>query len=80
MSIELDKKTENKKKVVFAFVMGLVTTMVISFAILSINIGFREGFLELWLRSWLLAYMFVIPTILFVAPVVQRFTDRLIGG
>lgn len=80
MSIELDKKIENKKKIVFAFIMGLVTTMIISFAILSINIGFKEGFLELWLRSWFLAYVFVIPTILFISPVVQHFTDRLVDG
>ena len=70
-------RKEIEKRVVFAFLMGLITTGIISFSIVAINVGFNEKFLHIWLRSWLLAYLFVIPTILYVAPVVQGFINRL---
>ncbi|KXX70859.1 DUF2798 domain-containing protein [Flammeovirga sp. SJP92] len=73
------KKAEGgkRKKIAFAFLMGLITTFIISFTIVSINIGFNELFLTIWIRSWMTAYALVIPTILFVAPAVQKVIDRL---
>ena len=73
----LAAKSDTGKRIVFALLMGLITTVIISFTIVAINIGFNERFLNIWLRSWLIAYLFVIPTILFVAPAVQKFIDRI---
>ena len=72
-----ENKTELKVKVVFALVMGVITTGIISFSLIAINIGFTETFVQLWLKSWLMAYVFVIPAILFIAPPVERFVNRL---
>lgn len=70
--------TQLKRKIAFALSMGIVTTGIISFAILSINLGFREGFVLTWLRSWAMAYVIVIPAILLIGPRVQAQVDRLI--
>lgn len=71
-------KIELKRKVVFALLMGIITTGIISFSLIAINIGFHNSFVQLWLKSWLLAYILVIPAILFIAPLVERFVNRII--
>lgn len=68
---------ELKKKVVFAGIMGVITTGIISFALIAINVGFTEKFLQVWLKSWLLAYVFVIPAILFIAPQIEKMVDAM---
>ena len=64
-------KTEAKQRIAFALLMGIITTGVISFTLISVNLGFSEKFLATWLRSWIMAYVVVIPAILFVGPKVQ---------
>lgn len=71
-------KTEIKQRIAFALLMGIITTGIISFTLISINIGFSEKFLMIWLRSWGTAYVVVIPAILFLGPKVQGLVFRLI--
>lgn len=66
-----------KKKIAFAMIMGVITTGLISFTLISINVGIGPGFGSLWLRSWMLAYCIVIPAILLFGPAVQQLVDRL---
>ena len=67
-----------KNKIAFALIMGIVTTGIISFTLISVNIGFNEKFLKIWLRSWGMAYMVVIPAILIIGPRVQALVDKLV--
>ncbi len=66
-----------KQKIAFALIMGVVTTGIISFTLIAVNVGFTSVFLATWLRSWVMAYVVVIPIILIVAPRVQRLVDKL---
>ena len=66
-----------KQKIAFAFIMGIVTTGIISFTLISVNIGFHEKFMVTWLRSWFMGYAVVIPAILFIGPKVQLFVNYL---
>ncbi len=66
-----------KQRIAFALIMGIVTTGIISFTLISINVGYGAGFLFIWLRSWCLAYLVVIPAILLLGPQVQRLVDRI---
>lgn len=66
-----------KNKIAFALIMGIVTTGIISFTLISLNIGFTEAFLHIWIKSWGLAYIVVIPAILVIAPKIQKFVDGL---
>ncbi|WP_455281382.1 DUF2798 domain-containing protein [Cupriavidus necator] len=68
-----------KRKVAFALSMGVVTTGIISFVLLALNLGFSEGFALTWLRSWGIGYVIVIPAILLVGPRLQAQVDRLIA-
>jgi hypothetical protein len=68
-----------KNKIAFALIMGIITTGIISFTLISINIGYNEKFLPIWLRSWGMAYTVVIPAILIIGPVIQKLVDRLLN-
>lgn len=70
--------TQIKRKIAFALSMGVVTTGIISFALLALNFGFTPGFAVKWLRSWSVGYLIVIPAILLVGPQLQARIDRLI--
>jgi hypothetical protein len=66
-----------KHKIAFAMIMGVITTGIISFVLISVNIGFGDKFLKIWLRSWGMAYLVVIPAMLIIGPQVQRCVNSL---
>jgi len=68
----------NKNKIAFALVMGIMTTGIISFTLISVNVGYTEKFLKIWLRSWGIAYLVVIPAILIIGPRIQKLVDKLL--
>ncbi len=67
-----------KRKIAFALLMGVVTTGIISFVLLALDVGFSETFVLVWLRSWGIAYVVVVPAILLIGPALQAQVDRLI--
>ncbi|KLK90112.1 hypothetical protein AA309_27540 [Microvirga vignae] len=69
---------QRKRKIAFALLMGVVTTGIISFVLLALNMGFSDRFALAWLRSWGIAYVIVVPAILLVGPALQAQIDRLI--
>ena len=66
-----------KQKIAFAMMMGVITTGIISFTLISINLGFSERFLTVWLRSWATSYAVVIPCILLIGPKIQSIVEIL---
>jgi hypothetical protein len=68
-----------KRKIVFALIMGVITTGIISFTVISANLGFVEHFSRIWLKSWSIAYVIVIPSILVFGPMVDKLVSRLMG-
>ena len=66
-----------REKIAFAMIMGIITTGIISFTLISINIGFVANFLVIWLKSWSTAYLIVIPVILLVGPRVQKLVETM---
>lgn len=67
-----------KQKIAFAMIMGVITTGIISFSLISINIGFNDNFLRIWINSWGMAYVIVIPAILIIGPWIQKVIDKRI--
>ncbi|MDI7864649.1 DUF2798 domain-containing protein [Rhizobiaceae bacterium n13] len=67
-----------KRKIAFALLMGIVTTGIISFVLLALNIGFSETFALSWLRSWAVGYVIVIPAILLIGPRLQALVDQIV--
>ncbi|MES2134578.1 MAG: DUF2798 domain-containing protein [Bacteroidota bacterium] len=65
-----------KQKIAFAMIMGVITTGIISFTLISINVGYVSNFLMIWLRSWGMAYLVVTPAILVIGPKVQVFVNN----
>ena len=68
-----------KRKIAFALIMGGITTAIISFTLILINVGFSEKFLGIWLKSWGIAYLVAIPTILIIGPIIQKLVDKVFG-
>lgn len=66
-----------KRKIAFAMIMGVITTCIISFLLIAINVGFTEKFFKIWIKSWLLSYTIAIPAILIIAPRIERLVDFL---
>jgi hypothetical protein len=66
-----------KRKIAFAFLMGIVTTGLISFTVVLVNLGFAENFLRIWLKSWAIAYLTAVPVILITAPQIERLVGFL---
>jgi len=66
-----------KKKLAFAFIMAVFTTGIVTFAAISVNLGFTSVFMKVWLKSWGISYIVAIPAILIIAPRVQSLVDYL---
>lgn len=66
-----------KRKIAFALSMGVVTTGIVSFVLIAINLGFSDRFALVWLRSWGVGYALAIPAILLIGPRLQARVDRL---
>lgn len=66
-----------KQKILFAVVMGSITTALVSFTVIAVNLGFDKAFVTLWLRSWLISYMVAVPSIILIGPRVQSFLNKL---
>lgn len=66
-----------REKIAFALIMGIVTTGIISFTLISVNIGFVTNFVVIWLKSWSMSYLIVIPAILLIGPRVQKMVDAM---
>lgn len=70
--------TQLKRKIAFALSMGIVTTGIVSFVLIALNLGFSDRFAWVWLRSWGVGYAIAIPAILMIGPRLQARVDRLI--
>jgi hypothetical protein len=66
-----------KQRLVFALIMSTITAGVISFTLVSINVGFGERFFIVWFRSWGIAFTIATLSILFLGPQVQRWVQHL---
>ena len=62
-----------KQRLAFALIMGFITTAIISFVLIVVNIGFSKNFIFFWLRSWSIAYVLAVGSMLFIAPGIQQF-------
>ena len=68
-----------KHKLLFALIMGMITTAVISFTLIALNIGFSEKFVITWLRSWSVAYVLAVASMLLIGPRVQMLASYLLN-
>lgn len=66
------------QKLVFAFVMALMMSCIMSFVISVFNMGFHANIVHIWLKAWGFAFVVAFPTIILVAPVVQRVVNTLL--
>ena len=66
-----------KHRIAFAMIVGIITTGIVSFTLIAVNVGFVQKFITVWVRSWALAYLVAIPAILVISPRVMLFVNYL---
>jgi len=66
-----------KKKLTFALLMSLITTGIVSFTVIATNVGFVNHFWEIWIKSWLIGYIVAVPSILLIAPRIEKLVAHL---
>lgn len=66
-----------KQKIAFEIITGVITFGIISFILITINIGFTNTFLKIWPKSWGMTYFVAISAILLIAPRVEKLVDNL---
>lgn len=69
-----------KQRIAQALIMGFITTDIISFILISINMGYTDHFFRRWLKSWSMAYAIIVPVIYFIGPKVQKLVNYLFGN
>lgn len=66
------------ERLVFAFLMSLFMSFLMSGVITLINLGLVENFISLWFSAYWRAFIVAFPIIFVVAPFVRKLTIRLI--
>lgn len=64
--------------ILFAFLMSMFMTILMSFVVTLINVGYSEIFFNQWLDAFMKSYVIAFPTVLIVVPIVRRVVKRLI--
>ncbi len=67
-----------KRKISFALIMALFTTGLISFTVLTVNLGFVNLFFQIWVKSWVIAYLIAVPSILILGPQIEKLVQQLL--
>ena len=65
-------------RVVFAFLMSLFMSCLMSGVITLINLGLVENFMSIWFEAYWKAFLVAFPIIFVVAPFVQKLTKKLV--
>jgi hypothetical protein len=58
-------------------ILAITMSLVMSFFMVAMNLGFTEHFLFAWLRSWGLGFLIGFPTAALVVPVARRIVAKL---
>lgn len=66
------------RNVVFAFLMALLMSGFMSFVISLFNVGMVDNIITIWIKAWIFAFSIAFPTVILVAPLVHKLTDKII--
>ncbi len=71
------KLSKNIANILFVFLVSVIMTAVMSFAILVTRLGLSSDFLVIWLSDFLVGCLFSIPTGFLVVPLLKKGIDRI---
>ena len=74
----MKKNLSKYEKFIFALIMSFSTAFIVSLAMTIIHRVQSAYFIKVWVTSLLLAWPFVFISILFVAPIIQKLTRKII--
>lgn len=62
----------------FAFLMSMFMTILMSFIVTLINVGYSELFFKQWIGAFAKSYIVAFPTVLVVVPLVRKTVKSLL--
>ncbi|MFA5632325.1 MAG: DUF2798 domain-containing protein [Porticoccaceae bacterium] len=71
----IDRKYQ---RFVFAFFMSLLMSCAMSLVISIFNVGLVHNIISIWLKAWAFAFVVAFPSIIMVAPVVQKLVELVL--
>jgi len=63
---------------IFSFLMSFIMAFCMSGVLTAINLGISPEFIWQWMNAFSKAVVIAFPLVLFLAPIVRRFTQTLI--
>ena len=61
----------------FSVIMAGIMSMVMSFAMIAINVGFGPNFLAIWLKDIVIGFIVATPTAMAAVPIARRLVNWL---
>ncbi len=61
--------------IIFGLVMGFLMTLVMSFAMVAINVGFAPNFFIIWLNSFITGFIVGTPVALLAGPIASKVVE-----
>ena len=65
--------------ILMSFLISTGMSFVMSFALLSINIGFVENFIPIWLKAWGIAFVVAFPSAAIIVPFSRKVVSEITG-
>ena len=62
----------NRSAFKLAVVSAFVVTSYVTFTLVAVNVGLKNDFLFRWFQSWLIAFILVVPSLIFVGPFIKK--------
>ncbi|CAD7289392.1 DUF2798 domain-containing protein [Campylobacter suis] len=62
---------------VFAFIMALFMSFIISGALSFLNLGLVDDFIKIWIINWGKAFVLAYPCVLIISPLATKMTKAI---
>lgn len=66
--------------IVFAFLMASCMAFIMSGVMTLVNLGFGPLFIHFWMKAFGVGFSVAFPSVLIIAPIVRRVTNKLCVG
>ena len=70
------ERAMNKKRFLFALIMSVIMSLMMSFILIYSSTGFTPQFLMLWAKGFFKSYCIAFPMVLILAPLVNRLLNN----
>lgn len=71
------KLTNKQGTILFALLVSISMSAVMSFGIILLRLGWQEGFFRIWFNDFLVGCCLAIPTAFILVPLIKKLIDSI---